>query len=129
MIEAGKQKLKEESKFAFKEPKAETTALFCYTSGTTGDPKAAKLSHRNFLTAATGVKMSALNMSENDTLISYLPLAHSFEQILFSLSLITGARIGYFSGDVLKLTEDCQVLRPTIFPSVPRIYNRIYDKI
>lgn len=62
-------------------------------------------------------------------MISYLPLAHSFEQLLFVASLSYGTQIGYFGGDVLKLTDDCQVLKPTLFPSVPRIYNRIYDKI
>jgi long-chain acyl-CoA synthetase len=40
-----------------------------------------------------------------------------------------GGRTGYYSGDPLKLLEDLQVLRPTIFPSVPRLFNRIYDKI
>ena len=38
-------------------------------------------------------------------------------------------RAGYFSGDVTKLVEDCGVLKPTVFPSVPRLYNRIYGKI
>lgn len=45
------------------------------------------------------------------------------------LSIVTGCKIGYFQGDPLKLTEDCQMLKPTLFPSVPRLYNRIYDKI
>ena len=61
------------------EPESTTTALFCYTSGTTGDPKAAKLSHRNLIAAATGSKYGAFNIDHNDTYISYLPLAHSFE--------------------------------------------------
>lgn len=104
-------------------------ALFCYTSGTTGDPKAAKLSHCNLVAAATGAKYGGFNIDHNDIMISYLPLAHSFEQILLVGSLMFGSKIGYFGGDVLKLTDDCQVLKPTMFPSVPRIYNRIYDKI
>lgn len=62
-------------------------------------------------------------------MISYLPLAHSFEKVLFTLALLKGVRIGFYAGDVLKLTDDCQKLRPTFFPSVPRLYNRIYDKI
>lgn len=111
------------------EPTADTTALFCYTSGTTGDPKAAKLSHRNLIAAATGSKYGGFDIDHNDIMISYLPLAHSFEQVLFCCALVCGAKVGYFGGDVLKLTDDCQVLKPTLFPSVPRIYNRIYDKI
>ena len=38
-------------------------------------------------------------------------------------------KIGYYSGDPLKLTEDCAILKPALFPSVPRLYNRIYTKI
>lgn len=40
-----------------------------------------------------------------------------------------GARVGFFRGDVTKLLEDVQELRPTVFPSVPRLFNRIYDKL
>jgi len=56
-------------------------------------------------------------------------LAHSFEKVLFTLCLVNGVRIGYYAGDVNKLTDDCQVLKPTLFPSVPRLFNRIFDKI
>lgn len=126
VIEAGRQNL---DSVSMVEPTPDTTALFCYTSGTTGDPKAAKLSHRNLIAAATGSKYGAFNIDHNDIYISYLPLAHSFEQVLFCCALVCAAKVGYFGGDVLKLTDDCQVLKPTLFPSVPRIYNRIYDKI
>ena len=43
--------------------------------------------------------------------------------------MIAGGKQGYYQGDPLKLTEDCQVLQPTVFPSVPRLYNKIYAKI
>lgn len=103
--------------------------MFCYTSGTTGDPKAAKLTHANILAVATSANYAGVPIHHDDCMISYLPLAHSFEKILFTLCLVKGVRIGYYFGDVLKLTDDCQVLKPTLFPSVPRLYNRIYDKI
>jgi long-chain acyl-CoA synthetase len=68
-------------------------------------------------------------VSEKDCYISYLPAAHSFEQAVFGMSVITGMKSGFFAGNVLKLTDDIQILKPTLFPSVPRLYNRIYGKI
>lgn len=103
--------------------------MFCYTSGTTGDPKAVKISHRNILSVATSANYAGVEIFPWDTMISYLPLAHSFEKVLYTLCLVKGVRIGFYCGDVLKLTDDCQVLKPTFFPSVPRLYNKIYDKI
>lgn len=81
------------------------------------------------MATASGSTLGIFEIDENDIMISYLPLAHSFEQVLFVCALVMGTKIGYFGGDVLKLTDDCQALKPTLFPSVPRIYNRIYDKI
>jgi long-chain acyl-CoA synthetase len=62
-------------------------------------------------------------------MISYLPLAHSFEKCMFTMCLLTGMKVGYYNGDPLKLLDDLKVLKPTAFPSVPRLFNRIYDKI
>jgi long-chain acyl-CoA synthetase len=69
-------------------------------------------------------------LNEADTYISYLPAAHSFEQLLFGDVMIYGIRCGFFSGDPLKLvSDDLPCLKPTVFPSVPRLYNRIFGKI
>lgn len=43
--------------------------------------------------------------------------------------LIKRGKLGFFHGNTLKLTEDTQMLKPTLFPSVPRLYNKIYQKI
>lgn len=48
---------------------------------------------------------------------------------MVALALVTGCVIGYFQGNPLKITEDCGLLKPTMFPSVPRLYNKIYAKI
>lgn len=89
------------------EPEPESVYMFCYTSGTTGDPKAAKLTHKNILAVATSANYAGVPVSHSDTVISYLPLAHSFEKVLFTLCLVKGVRIGYYAGDVNKLTDDC----------------------
>ena len=113
----------------FEDPTPESIAMFCYTSGTTGDPKAAMLSHKNLVAAASSAKYGGFVVTHEDVVISYLPLAHSFEKVMFIVSLTVGCKIGYYSGNVLELTSDCAVLKPTLFPSVPRLYSRIYDKI
>jgi len=111
-------------------PKADDIYMFCYTSGTTGDPKAAMLSHGNLIAAASATfYVGGITFCQEDVIISYLPLAHSFEKCLFTVACVRGMSIGYFSGDPLQLLDDLKALRPTYFPSVPRLFNRIHDKI
>jgi long-chain acyl-CoA synthetase len=101
-----------------------TLAGYCYTSGTTGNPKAAKIAHRQIAIAAGCIGLQ--NPEEEGTImISYLPLAHIYGRILEAYILRAGAAIGYFSGDVTRIIEDAQILQPTVFPGVPRIFNRI----
>ena len=108
VIDKGREvKVSNETPIVFEEPKPETIMMFCYTSGTTGDPKAAKLTHSNFVAVSTGSKYAGFDLSPDDRMISYLPLAHSFEKLLFSASIVRGTKIGYYCGDVLKLTDDC----------------------
>ena len=116
---------------SFNEPKPDDFFGFSYTSGTTGDPKGVKLSHKMIIGAAYAVNTRVGDdpITENDCYVSYLPAAHSFEQAVFGMSCISGMRSGFFAGNVLKLTEDIGILKPTLFPSVPRLWNRIYGKI
>ncbi len=58
-----------------------------------------------------------------------MPYPHSFEQTLTFYGNIAGSKIGYYCGDPAKITDDCALLRPALFPSVPRLFNRIYGKI
>ena len=68
-------------------------------------------------------------MTREDAIISYLPYPHSFEQVLTYYGALSGSKIGYYNGDPAKITDDCALLRPALFPSVPRLFNRIYGKI
>lgn len=71
----------------------------------------------------------SLGLSQFDCYPSYLPATHVFEQALFAASMIYGMKCGFFSGDVTKLLDDLAVLKPTIFPSVPRLFNKIHSTI
>ena len=101
---------------------------FSYTSGTTGQPKGAMLSHKNMVSTVHTSK-SKITIDESTVYLSYLPMAHSFERVITNTIIALGGKIGLSQGDNLKLLEDLQVLKPTIFSSVPRILNKIYDKI
>ncbi|XP_073800741.1 long-chain-fatty-acid--CoA ligase 1a isoform X3 [Danio rerio] len=68
-------------------------------------------------------------LNQTDIHISYLPLAHMFERVVEGVLLCHGAKIGYFQGDIRLLMDDLKNLKPTIFPVVPRLLNRMFDKI
>ena len=74
--------------------------------------------------AAATSSLCARSQTGNDVGISYLPLAHIYGRMLEHAALWAGSRIGYFHGNVLELVDDLKQLRPTIFASVPRLYNR-----
>eukprot|EP00298_Acanthocystis_sp_HF-20_P007602 c17158_g1_i1.p1 GENE.c17158_g1_i1~~c17158_g1_i1.p1 ORF type:complete len:684 (+),score=333.62 c17158_g1_i1:32-2053(+) len=110
-------------------PTGKVVASFCYTSGTTGDPKGALITHENFVSDSAAAKYHGIGAFPSDVYLSYLPLPHMFERIVQFGLLHEGAAIGFFQGDTLKILEDLQTLRPTLFASVPRLLNRVHDKI
>ncbi|TSK14763.1 Long-chain-fatty-acid--CoA ligase 5 [Bagarius yarrelli] len=113
-------------------PKPEDLSIVCFTSGTTGDPKGAMLTHENVVAdAASFVKSfeSAYTPVSTDVLISFLPLAHMFERVVQTVLYSVGGRVGFFQGDIRLLPDDMKTLKPTVFPVVPRLLNRVYDKI
>ncbi|KIO29189.1 hypothetical protein M407DRAFT_21758 [Tulasnella calospora MUT 4182] len=97
----------------------------CYTSGTTNVPKGVVLTHRNLVSAALS-NAHGLDFVDGASVLSYLPLAHIYERAVEILIMALGGKIGFFSGDPLKLVEDAQILKPYMFPSVPRVLNRLY---
>lgn len=90
------------------EPGPDDFCMFSYTSGTTGNPKGVQLTQSNLLYSANSVKIRAAEygFTDQDTYISYLPLAHSFEQCLLASALTFGTRMGFYGGDVTKLTKE-----------------------
>lgn len=111
------------------EPKYDDCYMLSFTSGTTGYPKGVKLTHKMMMNCITSINLhfGEFRFTEQDTYISYLPYAHIFEQVLYGQSIIFGMKMGYYSGDVLKIVaEDLPILKPTFFPGVPRLFNRLY---
>ncbi|KAJ3150788.1 Long chain acyl-CoA synthetase 7 peroxisomal [Geranomyces michiganensis] len=100
----------------------------CYTSGTTGMPKGALLTHGNGLAVQRATE-PFMELTTDSVTCSYLPLAHVFEKVTINSVVARAAAIGFFRGDVSLLMDDFSTLKPTMFPSVPRLLNRIYDKI
>ncbi|KAJ1570019.1 hypothetical protein HK096_005590 [Nowakowskiella sp. JEL0078] len=110
-------------------PKAEDIITICYTSGTTGNPKGAMMMHKNLISVVRAAVAHGTTITKDDVFISYLPLAHIMERAFFTNVLVSGGSIGFSRGDVALLMEDIALLRPTLFISVPRLLNRIYDRI
>uniref|UniRef100_A0AAY4B6C6 Arachidonate--CoA ligase n=1 Tax=Denticeps clupeoides TaxID=299321 RepID=A0AAY4B6C6_9TELE len=92
-------------------PNPEDLAVVCFTSGTTGSVNPDE------------------SAGQEDVSISYLPLAHMFERMIQVSMFCHGARVGFYQGDISLLMDDIKTLQPTLFPVVPRLLNRIYDKI
>nr|XP_010590837.1 long-chain-fatty-acid--CoA ligase 1 [Loxodonta africana] len=115
-----------------KPPAPEDIAIICFTSGTTGNPKGALVTHQNIISVCSAfvkITETVLTLSASDTYISFLPLAHMYEQMLKCIMLCHGAKIGFFQGDIRLLMDDLKVLQPTVFPVVPRLLNRMFDRI
>ncbi|PRQ42191.1 putative long-chain-fatty-acid--CoA ligase [Rosa chinensis] len=109
-------------------PSPEDVATICYTSGTTGTPKGVVLTHGNLISSCAGFSR-AVQFISSDIYISYLPLAHIYERAIQIALLYYGSACGFYQGETLKLMDDLAALRPTIFSSVPRLYNQIYAGI
>jgi long-chain acyl-CoA synthetase len=97
-------------------------ATLIYTSGTTGPPKGVILTHRNLVAAASRATSST---NEDDVVLLFLPMAHSFARIAHQGSAYNGATVSLVS-DVARVPEALQRTRPTFLPAVPRVYEKIH---
>ncbi|MCW2976300.1 MAG: AMP-dependent synthetase and ligase [Actinomycetia bacterium] len=108
---------------AAREIQEEDVATLIYTSGTTGPPKACMLTHRNLVTAALRVRT---NLKDGgDVVLLFLPLAHTFGRLAHQAAAYYGSTVA-FVADPARIAEALGVVRPTVLPAVPRIYEKIH---
>lgn len=106
----------------------EDVAIFIYTSGTTGPPKGAMISHGNILSLLAS-QNEFLELFEDDLSFNFLPMAHAAERVLgFYGRVNTGIACAYASS-IPRVLAEIQEVRPTLFGSVPRIFEKAYAKI
>ena len=98
---------------------------FIYTSGTTGPPKGCVISHGNYR-AMLDMVISVDAISADGVTYLFLPLAHSFALLIQLGSFALGATLAYWERDPLKIVPNLSEVRPTYFPSVPRIFEKIH---
>jgi long-chain acyl-CoA synthetase len=103
-------------------------ATIVYTSGTTGRPKGVMLSHANILwNAYRSTQMVSCHAT--DLFLSFLPLSHTLERTAgYYLPMMSGSGVAY-NRSIPQLAEDLVQVRPTVMISVPRIFERVYNKI
>lgn len=122
-----RQALAPELERRFNELKADDICSFVYTSGTTGDPKGAMLMHGNFVSAAYCLG-PLIAISCEDVQLSFLPLSHVFERIVYYGVTSNGASIGYARG-IQSVPQDLKLLKPTLVPSVPRLFEKVFARV
>jgi long-chain acyl-CoA synthetase len=101
---------------------------YIYTSGTTGPPKACMIRHRNYYSMADKVREIEDFTVNGDVMLLYLPLAHNFGRLMH----LQGPHVGYtiaFCPDPYAVAEALPIVRPTVFPSVPRIYEKVHTGV
>jgi long-chain acyl-CoA synthetase len=101
---------------------------FIYTSGTTGHPKGCVLTHRNWRAMADSVSQVEGFLRPGDVLLLFLPLAHNFARLCQFAGGALGVTIA-FCPDIVQVARALTDVRPTVLPSVPRLYEMIYANI
>ena len=105
-----------------------TTAIIVYTSGTTGPPKGAMLSHANLLAAARSSRQ-VFDVSERDEVLSYLPLCHVAERLISGINAVAQGYVVNFGEGGETFAQDLREVQPTFFLGVPRVWEKLLATI
>ena len=101
---------------------------FLYTSGTTGNPKGCLLSHRNYVAMTEAVVAVSGLFRDDDTALLFLPLAHNFARLIQFTATAVGFPLALCT-DVRGVSAALAAVRPTLFPSVPRVYEKVHTAV
>lgn len=104
---------------------ADDPCLIIYTSGTTGRPKGVVLANAGFAAGRRSAVEMAL-FGQGDVVYLYLPLAHVFGQLVMALTLEVGGTVAFWGGDPNQIVAEIGQVKPTVIPSVPRIFEKVY---
>lgn len=105
----------------------EDLATIIYTSGTTGNPKGVMLSHRNILSNVEGC-IEPIPADENSNVLTFLPVCHIYERMLHYLYMYLGCSI-HFAESLETIGDNIREVQPEVFTAVPRLIEKVYDKI
>ncbi|MBE0643955.1 MAG: long-chain fatty acid--CoA ligase [Bacteroidetes bacterium] len=108
--------------------KPEDLCTIIYTSGTTGNPKGVMLTHNNFVSNVTS-SAQVLPISDTDLLLSFLPLCHVFERMAGYYTAMSCGASTAFAESIETVAENMVEVKPTIVIAVPRLFERIYNRI
>lgn len=102
-------------------------ATLIYTSGTTGKPKGVMLSHKNLVSNVLASE-ERLPIGDNYRILSFLPLCHVFERMIDYLFIYKGISI-YYAESIETIADNLKEVKPHLFATVPRLLEKVYDKI
>ena len=107
--------------------KPEDLLTIIYTSGTTGNPKGVMLSHQNVLSNVLACE-EPIPADQSSKVLSFLPVCHIYERMLHYLYMYIGASI-YFAESMETIGDNIREVKPDVFSAVPRLIEKVYDKI
>jgi len=107
--------------------KQEDLATIIYTSGTTGYPKGVMLSHKNIISNIAAC-IDPIPAKENSKVLSFLPVCHIYERMLHYLYIYLGCSI-YFAESLETIGENIKEVKPDVFTAVPRLIEKVFNKI